>query len=338
MADIPHPPPGESLPAQVAAAFRGLQDALSAEIEAREPAGTLREERWDRPEGGGGITRAVRGGNLLECGGVNFSRIRGAHLPGPATERHPEWAGLPFEAMGVSVVLHPRNPFAPTSHLNVRAFFLGEDRDRPEGWWFGGGFDLSPTYGFPEDAVRWHEAAARACTGAGLAERYRGWKRECDRYFSLPHRGEQRGIGGIFFDDLDEPDFATAFALARHTGDEYRRAYFPLLDHRSGHPYTARHRAFQELRRGRYVEFNLLYDRGTRFGLLSGGRTASILVSLPARVRWDESFRPEPGSPEETLTTHFLQPRQWLRPGTPPETEGDEGPDAPANDPEPKPL
>ena len=262
-------------------------------------------EHWERAEGGGGASCYVEEGRLLERGGVNFSHVSGAGLPPSASASRPELAGKRFEAMGVSLVLHPRNPYCPTVHMNVRFFSAGD------AWWFGGGMDLTPYYGFEEDAKHFHAVCKRALEpfGAGLYPRYKKW---CDEYFFLKHRNEPRGIGGIFFDDLAEPDFDTAFSLTRSVGDHFITAYAPIIERRSGMPWTGAERAFQCYRRGRYVEFNLVYDRGTLFGLQSGGRTEAILMSLPPAVTWRYGWTPTPGSPEAKLYTDFLKPRDWV--------------------------
>tara|TARA_R100000027_G_scaffold67735_1_gene68289 strand:+ start:5460 stop:6425 length:966 start_codon:yes stop_codon:yes gene_type:complete len=304
-------------PNRVQEAFLRLQDDLCKEIEAREGSELIIEDKWNRPGGGGGISRAVQGGRILEKGGVNFSRVCGDALPAPASARKPELAGRPFEAMGVSVVLHPCNPFAPTAHMNVRAFFiLPEHEDQEIQWWFGGGFDLTPCYGFKEDAIRWHQAAHDICEQSqpGL---YRRFKQECDRYFYLPHRDECRGVGGIFFDDFCELGFERTFAFAKSVGYGFRDAFFSLLDQRAATDFNEEQKQFQRLRRGRYVEFNLLHDRGTRFGLVSGGRTESILMSLPAEACWSYGWEPTPDTPEALLVEEFLRPRDWLSPGAP---------------------
>ncbi len=280
--------------------FLGLQAAIVAALEALDGGG-FREDRWTRPEGGGGVARVLEDGALLERGGVNFSRVQGARLPPSASASRPQLAGRAFEAMGVSLVLHPRNPYCPTVHLNVRCFAAGDV------WWFGGGMDLTPYYGFEEDARHFH-ATCRAAVGP----QYPRFKQWCDEYFYLKHRQEPRGVGGIFFDDLNEPDFEACFALVRSVGDHFLPAYLPILERRRETPYGERERAFQAYRRGRYVEFNLVYDRGTLFGLQSGGRTEAILMSLPPRVAWRYDWRPEPGTPEEKLTTDFLRPRDWV--------------------------
>jgi coproporphyrinogen III oxidase len=278
----------------------GLQASIVARLEALD-GGRFREDRWTRPEGGGGVARVIEDGALLERGGVNFSSVSGASLPPSATASRPQLAGRAFEAMGVSLVLHPRNPYCPTVHMNVRLFAAGEH------WWFGGGMDLTPYYGFEEDARHFH-ATCKAAVGA----HYPRFKRWCDEYFYLKHRREPRGVGGIFFDDLNQPDFDACFALMRSVGDHFLTAYVPIVERRRETPYGEREREFQAYRRGRYVEFNLVYDRGTLFGLQSGGRTEAILMSLPPRVAWRYDWRPEPGSPEAKLHTEFLKPRDWV--------------------------
>lgn len=303
-------PSPELDPEAVRAYLLDLQDRIAAEARELDPSLQLREDAWERPQGGGGRTRALENGQILEKGGVNFSDVRGGALPPSATATRPELAGAPFRAMGVSVVLHPLNPYAPTSHANVR-FFLAEPEGRPPVWWFGGGFDLTPYYGFEEDATAWHQAARDACAPYGQ-DLHPRLKKQCDDYFHLKHRNEARGIGGIFFDDYVEGGFPQAFSFLRSVGDAYPAAYFPILRRRADHPYEARHKEFQLYRRGRYVEFNLVYDRGTLFGLQSGGRTESILMSLPPQVNWRYDWTPEPGSPEERLYTEFLPPKDWL--------------------------
>jgi coproporphyrinogen III oxidase len=270
---------------------------------------TFRREEWTRPEGGGGISRILEEGNVLERGGVNFSHVHGASLPASATAHRGELAGRSFEAMGVSLVLHPRNPYAPTSHMNVR-FFIAEKAGEPAVWWFGGGMDLTPYYGFTEDATHFHRTAREALEPFG-AERYPAYKAWCDRYFFLRHRNEPRGIGGVFFDDVNEPDFDSAFAMTRSVGDHFLPAYHPILQRRKDHAYGERERDFQAYRRGRYVEFNLVYDRGTLFGLQSNGRTEAILMSLPPVVKWRYDWHPEAGSAEARLYEEFLVPREW---------------------------
>ena len=288
----------------------GLQERICSELEAADGTARFSEDAWDRPGGGGGRTRVLAGGRVFEQGGINFSHVFGERLPPSATAGRPELAGRGFQAMGVSLVVHPRNPYVPTSHMNVR-FFIAEQEGAEPVWWFGGGFDLTPYYGFDADAVHWHRTAQAACApfGAGLYPRYKQW---CDDYFFLKHRGEPRGIGGLFFDDLSEPGFGQSFAFMRSVGDHYLPAYLPIVERRKGLAHGERERAFQKYRRGRYVEFNLVYDRGTLFGLQSGGRTESILMSLPPEVSWRYDWHPEPGSPESRLYERYLRPRDWI--------------------------
>jgi len=287
----------------------GLQDWVVGRLEALD-GNKFRRDAWTRPEGGGGISCLIEDGNLFERGGVNFSHVTGAALPASATAARPELAGRSFQAMGVSLVLHPRNPYVPTVHLNVRVLVAESPGAAPVSW-FGGGMDLTPYYGFEEDAVHFHRTCREALDpfGPEVHGRFKKW---CDEYFYLKHRKEPRGIGGIFFDDLAEPDFDTAFTLVRSVGDHFITAYAPILERRRATPYSGAERAFQCYRRGRYVEFNLVYDRGTLFGLQSGGRAESILMSLPPRAAWRYDWKPEPGSPEEKLYTDFLKPRDWL--------------------------
>ncbi len=286
-----------------------LQEAIVARLSALDGKPFLRDE-WSRPEGGGGITRLLEAGGVFERAGVNFSRVLGRNLPPSATANRPELAGRSFEAMGVSLVLHPRNPYVPTAHMNVR-FLLAEKSGAEAVWWFGGGMDLTPYYGFAEDAQHFHRCCRDALAPFG-PDCYSRSKQWCDEYFYLKHRQEPRGIGGIFFDDLSEPDFATCFALAKSVGGRFLPAYLPIIERRKELPYGERERAFQAYRRGRYVEFNLVYDRGTLFGLQSGGRTESILMSLPPQATWRYDWRPEPGSPEEKLYTEFLVAKEWV--------------------------
>ena len=288
----------------------GLQDHLTRELEALDGGAQFHVDRWDRPQGGGGDTRVIGPGKLFEKGGVNFSHVTGDTLPAAASARRPELAGRSFEAMGVSLVLHPENPHVPTTHMNVR-FFNAEKPGADPVWWFGGGFDLTPYYGYEEDCRHWHAAARAACEPFGK-DVYPCFKQWCDEYFYLRHRDETRGIGGLFFDDLNEWDFETCFAFMRSVGDHFLPAYQPLVEKRRKLDWTQAQREFQLYRRGRYVEFNLVYDRGTLFGLQSGGRTESILMSLPPRVRWDYDWQPEPGTPEAELTDHYLVARDWL--------------------------
>lgn len=270
----------------------------------------FRRDSWDRPDGGGGISALVEEGNVLERGGVNFSHVTGGNLPPSASVSRPEVAGRAFEAMGVSLVLHPRNPYAPTVHMNVR-FFVAQKLGATPIWWFGGGMDLTPYYGYEEDAIHFHRVCKDALTPFG-ADAYKKYKQWCDEYFYLKHRKEPRGIGGVFFDDLSVPDFETCFALQRSVGDGFLDAYAPLLERRKDAKYGERERDFQAYRRGRYVEFNLVYDRGTIFGLQSGGRTESILMSLPPIVRWRYDWHPQTGTPEAKLYTDFLIGKNWL--------------------------
>jgi coproporphyrinogen III oxidase len=290
-----------------------LQDRICAALEVEDGAGRFEEDSWERPEGGGGRSRVLTGGAVLEQGGVGFSHVHGPGLPASATAHRPELAGRGFEALGVSLVLHPQNPYAPTTHMNVR-FFIAEKAGEEPVWWFGGGFDLTPYYGFEEDAVHWHRTALTACAPFG-EEVYPKYKRWCDEYFFLRHRSEPRGIGGIFFDDLSDGGFERCFALQRSVGDHFLSAYLPILRRRKDTPYGERERDFQLYRRGRYVEFNLVWDRGTLFGLQTGGRTESILMSLPPLVRWRYNWRPEPGTPEARLYEEFLRPRDWAEGG-----------------------
>lgn len=270
----------------------------------------FRRDSWDRPEGGGGISCVIEEGNVLERGGINFSHVFGKGLPPSATASRPELAGRSFQAMGVSLVIHPRNPYAPTVHMNVR-FFIAEKEGAEPVWWFGGGMDLTPYYGFEEDAIHFHQTCRNALQPFGT-NFHPAFKKWCDEYFYLKHRNEARGVGGIFFDDLNQPDFETCFNLTESVGDHFLSAYVPILERRMDTPYGERERDFQTYRRGRYVEFNLVYDRGTLFGLQSGGRTESILMSLPPIVKWRYDWHPEPGSPEEKLYTDFIIGRDWI--------------------------
>lgn len=267
-------------------------------------------DSWQRTEGGGGVSRVLEGGAVIEKGGVNFSEVFGNKLPGSATAHRPQLAGAPWQAMGVSLVIHPRNPYAPTSHMNVRFFIARPEHGEPV-WWFGGGFDLTPYYGFDEDCRHWHQTAQTALApfGDDVHARYKQW---CDDYFFLKHRNEHRGIGGVFFDDLNEGGFDRCFALTQAVGNAYLPAYTPILQQRQAMPYSERERDFQLYRRGRYVEFNLVWDRGTLFGLQSGGRTEAILMSLPPEVRFRYDWAPEPGTPEARLYSHYLKPQDWL--------------------------
>jgi coproporphyrinogen III oxidase len=294
--------------AAVKLSFVELQASIVAQLAGLDGR-PFRRDEWVRSEGGGGITQFIEDGGLFERAGVNFSHVYGANLPPSASAARPELAGRSFQAMGVSLVLHPRNPYVPTVHMNVRCFLAEKPGTAPV-WWFGGGTDLTPYYPFAEDARHFHRACRDALAPYG-AERYARYKKWCDDYFYLKHRAEPRGVGGIFFDDLNEPDFATSFALVKSVGGNFLPAYTPILERRARTAYGERERSFQAYRRGRYVEFNLVYDRGTLFGLQSGGRTESILMSLPPRVEWRYDWKPEPGSPEEQLYTEFLVPRDW---------------------------
>jgi coproporphyrinogen III oxidase len=288
--------------------FVALQDSIVAGLEAIDGK-PFRRDEWTRPEGGGGISRLIEEGDVLERGGVNFSDVRGTRLPPSATASRPELVGRSWEAMGVSLVLHPRNPYAPTVHLNVRMFVAQKQGAEPV-WWFGGGMDLTPYYGFEEDAVHFHRACREALApfGPDLHPKYKRW---CDDYFFLKHRREPRGVGGIFYDDLAEGGFERCFALTRAVGEQFLPAYGPILSRRKDLPFGERERDFQCYRRGRYVEFNLVWDRGTLFGLQSNGRTEAILMSLPPLVKWRYDWQPAPGSAEERLYTDFLVPRNW---------------------------
>ena len=286
----------------------GLQNRICAELESLDGKASFGSDTWERPGGGGGDSRVLKQGEVFEQAGVGFSHVFGDQMPPSATKNRPELAGKAFQAVGVSLVLHPRNPYVPTTHANFRFFMAGQ---RKPVWWFGGGFDLTPYYPFLDDVVQWHSAAKAACApfGDDLYPRYKQW---CDEYFYLKHRGETRGVGGLFFDDVNEPGFDKSFEFVRTVGDSFLKAYRPIVEKRITHRYGERQRNFQLYRRGRYVEFNLIYDRGTLFGLQSGGRTESILMSLPPMVRWEYDWQPEPGSPEEALYRDFLRPRDWL--------------------------
>jgi coproporphyrinogen III oxidase len=286
-----------------------LQDSICAALEREDGTTKFREDLWTRPDGGGGRSRVLDDGAVFEKAGVGFSHVSGATLPPSATASRPELAGKPFHALGVSLVIHPRNPYVPTSHMNVRFFHAGSPhaiKSGEETWWFGGGFDLTPYYGFEEDCAHWHRTA-RTVSG----DQYPRFKNWCDDYFYLKHRAEPRGIGGLFFDDFNAPGFEASFDLMRRTGDAFVPAYLPIVQRRRAIPYGPRERDFQLYRRGRYVEFNLVWDRGTLFGLQSGGRTESVLMSLPPLVSWRYDWKPEPGSPEARLYEVFLKPRDW---------------------------
>ncbi|MCH8537724.1 MAG: oxygen-dependent coproporphyrinogen oxidase [Alkalimonas sp.] len=295
---------------QVQAFLQQLQDQICQALQQADGGATFIEDAWQRPEGGGGRSRVLTGGAVFEQAGVNYSHVYGAQMPASATAHRPELAGRSFHACGVSLVIHPLNPFIPTTHANVR-FFIAEKAGEEPVWWFGGGFDLTPFYPFEEDVVHWHQVAKAACDPFG-EQYYPDYKKWCDEYFYLKHRAETRGVGGLFFDDLNEPGFEQSFALMRSIGEAFLPAYLPLVEKRKETPYGERERQFQLYRRGRYVEFNLVYDRGTLFGLQSGGRTESILMSMPPLVCWQYGYQPEPGSPEFLLYDRYLKPQDWL--------------------------
>jgi coproporphyrinogen III oxidase len=287
-----------------------LQDRICQALEQIDQQNIFREDQWTREEGGGGRSRVMEEGAVFEKAGINFSHVYGMQLPASASAHRPELAGRTFEAMGVSLVIHPRNPYVPTSHANVRFLIASRPGSDPV-WWFGGGFDLTPYYGYEEDAVHWHRTARDACEpfGQDIYPRFKAW---CDEYFYLRHRNEPRGIGGLFFDDYNAPGFDDSFAFMRSVGDHYIPAYLPIVERRMHQAYADRERDFQLYRRGRYVEFNLVYDRGTLFGLQTGGRTESILMSLPPQVTWRYDWHPVAGSPEAELYDVFLKPRDWI--------------------------
>jgi coproporphyrinogen III oxidase len=287
-----------------------LQDQICNALQDEDGPGIFFEDSWQRPEGGGGRSRVIENGAVIEKGGVNFSHVFGNQMPASATAHRPELAGRKFEAMGVSLVIHPHNPYVPTSHANVR-FFIAEKEGAAPVWWFGGGYDLTPYYGNVEDCKHWHQTAKNACDPLGQ-HIYPSFKKWCDEYFYLKHRNEARGIGGLFFDDYNAESFDHSFALMRAVGDSYIKAYQPIVDARKNSTYGERERDFQLYRRGRYVEFNLVYDRGTLFGLQTGGRTESILMSLPPLVKWQYNWQPEAGSSEAKLYTDFLPARDWI--------------------------
>lgn len=297
--------------AAVKAYLLDLQDRICTALAAEDGGASFIEDTWERAEGGGGRSRVLTNGAVIEKGGVNFSHVHGTQMPASATAHRPELAGRAFEAMGVSLVIHPHNPYVPTSHANVR-FFIAEKEGAAPVWWFGGGYDLTPYYGNEADVVHWHQTAKNACDPLGehLYPRFKKW---CDDYFYLKHRDEARGVGGLFFDDYNAESFAHSFALMQAVGDSYVPAYQPIVNARKATPFTERERDFQLYRRGRYVEFNLVYDRGTLFGLQTGGRTESILMSLPPLVRWEYNWQPEAASAEAELYEKFLPHRDWLK-------------------------
>jgi coproporphyrinogen III oxidase len=287
-----------------------LQDSICAELAAADGAASFAEESWDRAEGGGGRSRVLTHGAVFEQAGVNFSHVFGDKMPASATAHRPELAGRKFEAMGVSLVIHPLNPHIPTSHANVR-FFIAEKEGEAPVWWFGGGFDLTPFYPVEADVVHWHQVAKDCCDKFD-ATYYPKYKKWCDEYFYLKHRNETRGVGGLFFDDLNEPGFEQSFAFMSAVGEAFTMAYLPIVERNKNKAYSEAQRQFQLYRRGRYVEFNLVFDRGTLFGLQSGGRTESILMSMPPLVRWQYGYQPEAGSAEAKLYERYLQPQDWL--------------------------
>ena len=286
-----------------------LQVRITTALEAEDGHASFRGETLEDPSGGLARPRVLEGGPVLEKAAVNFTHSIGRSLPPAATQRRPELAGRAFEAISLSLIVHPRNPYAPTSHANFRFFAATHEEAEPV-WWFGGGFDLTPYYGFDEDCVHWHRIAREACASLGeeTYERFKAW---CDEYFYLPHRNEARGIGGLFFDDLCEPSFEACFRFFRSVSDAYLDAYLPILARRKSTPYGDPERDFQLYRRGRYVEFNLLYDRGTKYGLQSGRRVESVLASMPPEVRWRYAFAPKPGTREAELVERYLVPRDW---------------------------
>jgi coproporphyrinogen III oxidase len=299
-----------SLNAEVVLTYlQGLQTKIIEALELVDGKNFL-QDSWQRPEGGGGNSCMLEGGNVFERAGVGFSHVLGNKLPPAATVAHPEAAGRTWQAMGVSLVLHPRNPYVPTVHMNIR-FFVAEKEGEEPIWWFGGGMDLTPYYGFEEDCVHFHRTNKTALDSFDPAY-YPKFKKQCDEYFYLKHRKEPRGIGGIFFDDFNELGFEQSFALQRAVGDSFLQAYLPILQRRKDTPYTEHERDFQAYRRGRYVEFNLVFDRGTLFGLQSNGRTESILMSMPPIVKWRYDWKPENASPEAKLYTDFLVDKNWL--------------------------
>jgi len=300
--------------AQVKQYLLELQDRICQALEQEDGQARFQEDAWDREQGGGGRSRVLTEGGVFEKAGVNFSHVYGDQLPPSATAVRPELAGRSWQAMGVSLVIHPRNPYVPTSHANVRIFVAEKPGEEPV-WWFGGGYDLTPYYGFEEDCRHWHQVAHQACAPFG-EEVYPRFKEWCDQYFYLKHRQEARGVGGLFFDDLNQWPFETCFRFMQAVGDSYLPAYLPIVQRRKDMAYGEWERDFQLYRRGRYVEFNLVFDRGTLFGLQSGGRTESILMSLPPLVRWDYGRSFEAGTPEERLTSYFLKPRNWLESDT----------------------
>ena len=296
---------------QVKTFLLSLQKNICQRLEALDGKSTFSAESWKREEGGGGTSMVLTQGDVFEQAGVNFSHVMGAAMPASATAHRPELAGRSFEAMGVSLVIHPNNPYIPTTHANVR-FFIARKEGADPVWWFGGGFDLTPYYPFEEDVISWHQTAHDLCQpfGEDVYPKYKKW---CDDYFFLPHRNETRGVGGLFFDDLNEPGFENSFAFMQAVGNGFIEAYQPIVERNKDLEYQDEERQFQLYRRGRYVEFNLVYDRGTLFGLQTGGRTESILMSMPPLVRWEYGFTPEEGTPEAELYEYYLKPQDWLK-------------------------
>ena len=289
-----------------------LQESICSDLESLDGKAIFEKDHWSKENGNGsGITSVICDGDVFEKGGVNFSIVHGNKMPKSASTLRPELEGRKYTALGVSLVLHPENPYIPTAHSNVR-FFVAEEPGKEPIWWFGGGFDLTPFYGFDEDAVHWHKTAKKACLpfGEKVYSKYKKW---CDDYFYLEHRDEQRGIGGLFFDDLNEGGFDRCFEFMKSVGDHFSEAYLPIVIKRKDTPYGKKERNFQLYRRGRYVEFNLIYDRGTLFGLQSGGRTESILMSMPPEVKWSYQFQVEKDSEEEKLYNHYLKPKEWIK-------------------------
>lgn len=290
--------------------FLALQNKITEKLQEQETVSFI-EDKWKREEGGGGQSRILENGDIFEKAGINFSDVQGKHLPASATNKRPNLENASFRAMGISLVFHPRNPFVPTCHMNLRFFSVMKDEEEIT-WWFGGGYDLTPYYGFEEDAIHWHRTAHEACEPFGQSI-YPDFKKACDRYFYLPHRNEPRGIGGIFFDDYNEVDFQHSFALTQSVGNSFLPAYMPIVEKRKNTPFNDSHKKFQHYRRGRYVEFNLVYDRGTLFGLQSNGRTESILMSLPPQVNWTYDYKPDSNAEEALLYQNFLIEKDWLK-------------------------
>lgn len=290
--------------------FLALQNKITEKLQEQETVSFI-EDKWKREEGGGGQSRILENGDIFEKAGINFSDVQGKHLPASATNKRPNLENASFRAMGISLVFHPRNPFVPTCHMNLRFFSVMKDEEEIT-WWFGGGYDMTPYYGFEEDAIHWHRTAHEACEPFGQSI-YPEFKKACDRYFYLPHRNEPRGIGGIFFDDYNKVDFQHSFALTQSVGNSFLPAYMPIVEKRKNTPFNDSHKKFQHYRRGRYVEFNLVYDRGTLFGLQSNGRTESILMSLPPQVNWTYDYKPDSNSEEALLYQNFLIEKDWLK-------------------------